>query len=1306
MLGGNWTEKQWEAITGREKDFLVTAGAGSGKTRVLVHRILQRVKDRNHPLDIDRMLVVTFTKAAASEMKQRIGAALEEALSEEAYSAHLRRQFLLLNRATISTLHSFCLDLIKRYYYLRNLDPAFRMLDETEAQLLQAEIMEELLEERYQNNEPRSPFYKLVDCYSSEKGDEPLQDLLLRVYTMSRGHLWPELRLDEMLHEFSSFNRDSEQESWWSFLLDICRQELESMDGRLDEALELASKPGGPEPYHVNLKQEKELLQRALSACDKSWEEMVSSLHFITFERLKRCSGQQYDEELRNRVVSLRDSCKKDLSRLRSEISGRPLQEQLQELDALFPLLEELVDLVKEFGARYNNLKKERGSADFSDLEHYALQILCQPHASGKEIIPSEAALECRRNYEEVLVDEYQDINRVQEAILKLVSRPAPEGNQFLVGDVRQSIYRFRQAEPELFLEKQAEFSANPDRGKGIELTENFRSREQVLNGINYLFSQFMDKEVGEVNYNDRDYLRCGASYPPLNSSIEVALISREGYAASEKSSDISREGEKTAKHDNYTEPEENPDYGKDLQTESAELDEDEELENAALEGRFIAKRIKELLGGEKCKAEGGGLQLYDRDTGKMRPASYRDIVILLRSSKNWAPAIMEELQAAGIPVYVELDTGYFNATEIEVMLSLLHIIDNPLQDIPLAAVLRSPLVGLNADQLSAVRLEAPSKSYYEAVQQYCRNFPQVFEVENALGQKLLCFQEQLDSWRELSRKGSLAELIWQVYRESGYYDFVGGMPGGAQRQANLRALYDRARRYEESTFRGLFRFLKFLERIRKKGGDLGEARSLSESEDVVRIMTIHKSKGLEFPVVFMAGLHKRFNLRDLRGNFLLHKQMGFGPRYIDTENRITYPTLPWLAIRRRLRLELLAEEMRILYVAMTRAEEKLFLVASTRDISRDAGRWAEVAGKKERLLPSYYRAKANSFLDWIGPPLMSHPHGKTLRKAADVAKKLELDLTSNGLEGRKAEQSSWEIDIISPGDLKKGKSDAEDSNTTYKAAAEELDVEDRACEDSINVGLSAEWKKYIKELEPLPVEEKGKKEIERRLNWSYPYQEAVNSFAKFSVSELSRMLSLGLKGEEGLEPSLHSAYSGSLQQRPRFLRKEALTFTEKGMAYHTVMQHLKLDFPLEEENVGEQLREMLQKELLTPIEQETVNEKKIFAFLSSTLGQRMYSAQEVLRETPFTLAIPMAEEQVILQGVIDCIIKEEDGLVLLDYKTDNISGIEEEELKKRFATQLGYYELAAERILGEKVKEKYLYFFHGNLILRMEKTF
>jgi ATP-dependent helicase/nuclease subunit A len=1252
----NWTDEQWEAISSRGGNVLVAAGAGSGKTRVLVERVLQRVREGPEPLDIDRLLIVTFTNAAAAEMKQRIGAELEKALQRNPANHHLRRQLLLLNRASISTVHSFCLEVIKSYYYLHDLDPSLRILDQTEALLLRQEILEELLEACYEKEPLESSFYRLVDIFSSDRNDQALLQLVLRLYDFSRSHPRPAHWLQKMASRFAiESEAELEESSWVKILLQHYRLELGSILSRLHKAAELARKPAGPSPYLENLENEILLFQEAAAAAAVSYPKLLEVLQSISFANLKRCSGKNYDEILKEKALELRNGCKEDYAGLLEELA-RPLQERTGELQAIAPLLQVLVELILAFEERYREAKKEKGVADFADLEHDALRILSSPDSSPEAIIPSEAALDYRRHFTEILVDEYQDINQVQETILQLISLPEPEGNLFLVGDVKQSIYRFRLAEPQLFQEKYHLYSTVAEEGRCIGLNHNFRSRTEVLEGVNYLFRQLMDEAVGEVAYDRRAILRYGASYPQEDEdryAPEVLFLDRS---------------ESTVE----TEPE----------AEDGSLGV-EELEKAALEGRLIIKKIRELMGGDGERP----LMVFERDKEIKRPLTYRDIVILLRSARNFAPALLEELHSAGIPAYVELDTGYFTVVEVEVMLSLLKVIDNPFQDIPLAAVLRSPVVGLTAAEMAYLRLAAPGKSFYEALLASCRTSRGTAEEGKVPVEKLRQFRENLLSWQEKAREGSLPELIWQLYRDTGYYDFVGGMPGGSRRQANLRALYDRARQYEATSLRGLFRFLRFIEKLREGGGDLGEARALGEQEDVVRIMTIHKSKGLEFPVVFVAGLSKKFNTEDLKGNFLLHKELGFGPRYVDTELRIVYPTLPHLALQRHLKLELLAEEMRILYVALTRAEEKLFLVAAVNDLVKEVQKWEMVAGSRELLFPADYRAKAATFLDWLGPALLRHPQGGKLRDMAGDPEEIHRWT---------GEASSWQFHLFRPAGLG-------GAAFPEKEGAED---EDRK-----------ELYRKIAALEPVPAGGEWREEVDRRLSWRYPYWQAVSHFAKVSVSELQKLETLGLKGEDAEHtPWVQRSFS-VLSRNPRFLEQKELSASERGTAYHLVMQHLKLSPALNEEAIVIQIQEMLERELLTAEEQKAVDPKLIMQFFQCPLGRRMLQAVEVAREIPFSMGIPAREiypawekepetdpgETILIQGVIDCLIREEKGLVLLDYKTGKVPPEGEGRQMEHYALQMSYYTRAVERIWQEKVREKYLYFFDSQAVVAID---
>lgn len=1410
--GSNWTDEQWEAITYRGGNVLVAAGAGSGKTSILVERILQQITDRENPVEIDRLLVVTFTNAAAAEMKLRIGAALERALKENPRLSVLRRQLLLLNKASISTVHSFCLQVIRRYYYLRDLDPSFRILEETEADLLQQEVLEEVLETYYAEEETGSSFYRLVDIYSSDRGDRALFELVLRLYSFSRSHLEPDLWLQEQAAAFAVEDAGAlERSPWAGETLLHCRQELAGIRGRLQEALALAQRPGGPEPYIGNLQEELAVLQRIEAAAQRSWAELAAAMQLKVFGRLKACSGERYSQPLKKSVQQRRDECKKEMQGLKDELFQRSLAEQAAELRVLAPLLQFLVGIVNSFARGYRRAKEERGVLDFADLEHYALQILSRPEQgrrdrldrsrgdlSGDDLLPSEAALKYREQFVEVLVDEYQDINPVQEAILKLVSLPGPEpaGNRFMVGDVKQSIYRFRLAAPELFLEKYHAYAAGTQPGRCLVLRHNFRSRREILAGVNFLFHRIMDEVVGEMEYGQEARLRYGAVYypedgptgksgeevagsRPAGRPVEVLFITRTTVETGEVADDKIEPGESFALPDRYLEAgdDDGLQTGEDVSMSDSRAAAEEELDRAALEGRLMARRIKEILGADGREP----FHVFDREKGRMRPATHRDIVILLRTAQNWAIPVMEELRRAGVPVYAELGTGYFDATEVEVMLSLLKVIDNPYQEIPLAAVLRSPLVGLNAEELALIRAAAPGANYYEALKACCtaeteqgHDDPSCLSVESdrypefnhdlpsltgetdrvhdhdyghgheyeqnhgcapsSLFARLSLFRRNLQRWQEEARQGSLAGLIWQIYRDTGYYDLAGGMPGGNQRQANLRALYDRARQYEATSLRGLFRFLRFIERLREQGGDLGVARALGEQEDVVRISTVHKGKGLEFPIVFVAGLSKQFNRQDLWHDFLLHKELGFGPKYIHAPLRLVYPTLPWLAIRNRLNLELLAEEMRILYVALTRAKEKLFLVATVGDIAKETSRWAVCSTSQEPLLPVYERHRARSFLDWLGPVLLQHPRAAALRALAREPGSVPHPAEA---EDESGESSDWKIKIVTAAEVAAGLEGGDRKGVPQEQWLAEVA---RLARVSLGRGVWAGA-------------------IARQLTWRYPFPAAASSFAKVSVSELQRLFAAGMEGEDAREaPWLEPSPAGG--PRPRFLEESKLTAAERGSAYHTVMQHLEFSPCPDEENVRRQLESMVERELLTMEEEETIDPASIVAFFHTSLGKRILRAARVEREIPFTLALPAAEvypgrpggagpagrsddpfpdrsgsvffdglsgdlyseragsvpvagspdthssgaEPVLIQGVIDCLAWEEDGLLLVDYKTDRTAGLALETLRERYRLQLEYYARALQAIRQEKITGKYLYFFHGRLVVALDE--
>lgn len=1308
--GSTWTDEQWEAIRLRGSDILVAAAAGSGKTAVLVERIIRRITDERDPVDVDRLLVATFTNAAAGEMRQRIREAIEKRLAEQPESEHLRRQVALIHRASITTLHSFCLDVIRRHHQRIRLDPAFRIANETEAELMRQDILSDLLEEQYGENAENSAFWRLADAFGGERGDDALFRLIQRLYDYSRSHPWPDHWLLDTAKNFEPRSNDAaaEQESdsdpWRMTLIGDVKLELQGMASLLEEALRLCDRPGGPVPYAANIKDDLVQIVGAAHAADRSWEALFLAIRETAFGKLNACRGADVDKSLQERVKQLRDRVKKQFGDIREELFERSPEQYAAEMGEIAPVVRKLAEVVIEFGERYKLKKAEKGLVDFSDLEHYSLDILRHPDSAPGRILPSDAAEQYREQFVEILLDEYQDTNTVQEAIVGLISRPAP-GNRFMVGDVKQSIYRFRLAEPGLFMDKYRSFgpaeAEDPEDGRKIDLARNFRSRQQIVDGVNFVFKQIMTERVGEMDYDEAARLVCGAAYPdsPNDLAVELAILDR--------GSSVSDEEEAGAERNDSDEPEESADAAASAAGTNLEQEE-QQTETAQLEARFIVSQIRRLVGLDGHKP----FQVFDRGTGGLRPAMFRDIVILLRATSQWAPVFMDELRAAGVPGYADLNTGYFTATEVEIMLSLLQIIDNPYQDIPVAAVLRSPMFGLTAAELAQVRIRGKNKPFYEAVSAYLADEGVAADADNRqdinengppLRSKLSSFREKLTGWREEARQGSLSQLIWNVYRETGYYDFVGGMPGGLQRQANLRALYDRARQYEATSLRGLFRFLRFVERMRDSGADLGAARALGEQEDVVRIMSIHKSKGLEFPVVFVAGLGKTFNQTDLNDSFLLHKELGFGPMFADPVQRVACPTLPMLAIRRRMKMEMIAEEFRVLYVALTRPKEKMVLVGTVPSFEKSTQKWSRMQDEADWQLPAHEIARARCYLDWLGPALVRHPDAAAIRSHSGEANSYIVPAIMT------EEPSRWNVGIL--------------SSLGYAQAAAAVEV--RFADDRMEA---------VAQLEPVTGagEEEAGERLDRRFNWTYGFGQASGLFSKTSVSELKRLKDRSFGPEDpeaaewaeaapnpdGKEDGRPSG-SGSraslhiLARRPGFLGKQEMTAAERGTIYHAVMQHLPLEREVTEEIVRITIDRMVSRQLIAPEHREAVDAAVIASFFREEVGRRLLAADKVYREVPFSYGLPAEEaypgadeavrgETVLVQGVIDCLFEENGELVLLDYKTDAVYGDRLNILKDRYGIQLGLYAKAIEHIWRRPVKEKVLYFFDGKHMVRI----
>ncbi|WP_379970032.1 helicase-exonuclease AddAB subunit AddA [Ectobacillus sp. sgz5001026] len=1218
-----WTDEQWKAITEADRDILVAAAAGSGKTAVLVERIIKKIVTGKQ--DVDRLLVVTFTNASAQEMKKRIGEALEKELSSHEDSYHLRKQLTLLNRASISTLHSFCLQVIRSYYFMISLDPGFRIANETEIELLKEEVLGDLLEEQY-GTEQNDLFFELVDMYTNDRSDDDIQKMILRLLLESRAHPSPNAWLDQLVSMYDVEGKTIEELPYTKTLLNDTRITLQGAYDCIKKALLLTTLPDGPVPRASVFEGDQLVIQSLLDAASHSWTETYELMQQVKWATLPRIKKSEYDEELLSRTEKLRNKAKEMVKNLKEECFSRSPVYFIQDILKMKPVLAKLVELVKEFSVRFQASKSDKGIVDFTDLEHYCLEILSD---SSDGMKPSSAAIQYQDKFLEVLVDEYQDTNMVQERILQLVTKESERnGNLFMVGDVKQSIYRFRLAEPGLFLGKYKAFTPDgKDGGMRIDLAKNFRSRQEVLAGTNFIFRQIMGETVGEIEYNADAELKLGASYPESkNAAAEWVIIDQHKEDSDE------------------------------------EEDEQTEWEASQLEARFLARRIKEMVA--------SGYEVFDRKTNTMRPVSYRDFVILLRSMP-WAPVMVEECKQLGIPVYAELSTGYFAATEIHIMLNVLRVIDNPAQDIPLASVLRSPIVGVTDEELANLRIFKKRGSFYQVLLAYLHEGD---EGEN-MYEKISSFYELLQEWRSFARQQPLSDLIWKIYRETGYYDFVAGLPSGKQRQANLRVLYDRARQYEATSFRGLFRFLRFIERIVERGDDMGTARSIGEQEDVVRIMTIHKSKGLEFPIVFVAGLNRQFNVQDLNRRYLLHKDLGFGSPFIDPKKRIQYKTLPQLAIKRKMKLDLIAEEMRVLYVALTRAKEKLILIGTVKDMEDSLSKWRDMREHENWLLPDYIRAGSSCYMDWIGYALLRH-------KASSSVAEFTTSIPSFVYN----DDSSWTIRPVQAAIL---------------SPAEQLDDVQRSLVDSLQ-----------KHQEVDVISDKHD-EVLARLTWTYPFQAATEHRAKQTVTEIKRNYQIE---EEGRTSSQAMTPIGT---RPRFMERTGLTGAEYGTAVHLVMQHISLREMVTTDYIEELLAKMVNNELLTYEQAVTIVPQDIVTFFHSPLGQRMLNGKTE-REVPFSMTVHASEsyadwngreeEEVLVQGVIDCMIEEEDGIVLIDFKTDRITGkfpggFEQarSELLKRYEMQLVLYSKAVEEGIHKKVKEKYLYFFDGHHILQVD---
>ena len=1207
-------------------DMLVSAAAGSGKTFTLVERIVGSIREGR--CNIDELLVVTFTNAAASEMRERVEKKLMEAARAD---KKLLQQIIRLPNASISTLHSFCQSLIRQNFTELDLDPKFRLGGEQEISLIKQSVMEELFEEKYAEGDKE--FLSFVRQYGSDRDDSELHEMILSMYDFSRSQPEPEVWLDNLGQSFDIKQGALLKDTRW---FEEASSDVERVfESTVDKAAYLArrSLENGCDAYEEALKNDRERAEKLITLLKQGEWDAVGSGMRETFMRFKAIRNG--DKAAQDEIKKGRDEYKEAYKKILGKYFFASEQEMLDDLRAVKPLADVLCSLTKAFAAAFQKTKKKKGMLDFNDLEHYALQLLMEKDSNTGRFTGqiTETAKELQKKYKEIMVDEYQDTNGVQEAILQCIQNG---NNAFVVGDVKQSIYRFRLADPMLFLDKQTSYINKTKDGQALFLKENYRSRPEVLGAINYLFSQFMVKPEMELDYDADAALYAKADYgnPPANSfdgaPAEMFLVDME----------------------------------------DRDDEEGEALGGLELEAHVIAKRLLEL--------KENNTQVFDKDKKQYRSICWRDMAVLMRSVHGKAQTIVEVLRNYGVPAYAAADAGYFEEIEVRLMLSLLSVIDNAQQDIHLAAVLHSPMVEMTAEELAEMRAETPDGDLYRA---FCAS----------KNPKAVRFRKKLEGWRRISRRVGVPELLHMLYLESGYYDYVGAQPGGMLRQANLRMLSDRAADYEKTSFRGLFRFLQFIRQMQKRKTDLSSARTLGENEDVVRIMSVHMSKGLEFPVAVIADIGKGFNLTDTSKTILMHRKLGLGPSYTQTEGHVKWrcPTVARHAVAARLIRESKAEEMRILYVALTRAREKLILTGNVAKLSKKVFKWIRALQYQKAAFPGYNVLEANSWIDWIAPAVMRDKEcGKPLRDIADCVE----------------EASGFPYDFSALGNFKM-------DVKICPAAAEAEDESDEA---------EKEWVNNIREKLPLPETDAGK-EKKAVLDWVYPF--ATDTPSKFTVTEIKdRVHALRMNEFEEKIPELAAAVPQQNEEPefpvPEFMKSpsEDTADTYKGASYgtlmHRVLERLSNLSASGRDEIEKAVDALAASGVLTEEERAAINISSIEAFFKSSLGQRVSKAKAVYREQPFSMLVDASrfgyeqhgenEDRIFVQGVIDLLFEEDDGkIVLVDYKTDRHTT--PDIMRERYRVQMSFYREAIEQSTNKQVKECYIYRLSDNDAVKVE---
>lgn len=1184
MANVKWTEEQQQAIKEKGANILVAAAAGSGKTAVLVERIINKVI--NEKIDIDRILVVTFTSAAASEIRERILEAIYKKLEENPEDTNLQKQINLINKANISTIHSFCLDVIRNNFYELDISSNFRVADTTEIELMKYEVLDELFEEKYLSND--KDFEDLINIYTGYRGDEGLQNLVLNIYKFIQSSPFPEKWLNDKVNLFKNTNQDFAQTIWGKTILENIEEELTEGIMQLQNILKDMKKIDELSKFTKIIQEDIYNLEDILRYTN-SWDNTLTKINNLVWQKWP--TDKKITIDLKEQAKEVRNKVKEIINKsIKKKIAYDSIQAN-EDINEMHVTLTKLKNLLVEFMFKFASKKKEKNVVDFNDIEHFALKILIGENGEATEL-----AKKYREKFQEIAIDEYQDSNLVQEQILTSISKG---NNIFMVGDVKQSIYKFRQARPELFLEKYKNYNLKqeiPDNSLGlkIQLFKNFRSRENILNITNLVFQNIMSEKVGEIEYNEKEYLNYSAG---------------------------------------YKEPEENTDYAGKTELHIIDLKEKEEIfindeeidekievekiENSVLEAKFVAKKINELLN--------SNYMVFDKEQG-YRKITPKDIIILLRATTNIAPIYEKELADLNLPVFSDSSSQYLDTMEIQIIVSILKIINNPIQDIPLVTVLRSPIFAFTDNDLISIRLTDKSCSFYESM------IKARLVVNEQLNSKIDNVIYYLEKWKQEEKYLPLDELIWQIYIDTNLINIVGLMPNGAIRQANLKMLFEKAKQFENASFKGLFNFINFIDRLKNNNGDLSSAKLIGENENVIRIMSIHKSKGLEFPVVFLCGTGKSFNMRDLNEDILLHQDMGIGPKLIDFERRIEYDTLAKEAIKLKIKLETLSEEQRILYVALTRAKEKLIITGISKDLEKDFKQKREllqIYNENMNIIDYKLVKKYKTYLDWLELVYL-----KNENKITDIATLYTYTKTDLEKELNNKEQEKL-------------------NNIKEKIFENTKDLKDT---------------ENIKEI----------------LNWKYRYKKSSEIPTKTAVTRLQAEEDKKIELTEipkfmGKEKKITPAEKGTLMHLCIQRLNEKQTYTKetiKQMIQSLVLKEIITTTEADAINI-----DTLYKYTKSALWNDLSKAKEIHKeqpFYINIPAKEIYENIET-------------DENILVQGIIDLYyISEDNKLILIDYKTDYVK--KPEELINKYKTQLSIYKKALENSLNRRVDETYIF--------------